>query len=222
MRLWLALAVVGAASTGCAAAGKGAISPIPAKALAPDTTHVMAVFGRFATAHACPVSADLVLTNAHVVDPAPDSDVVPLQWQRWSDDAGNSGWLKPIGTLQGSDLAGMRPSEPLKTWYERAEESPREGDRLWLVQYSWNSEDEAYKSDVLAVKVVRVVAGSVIYKPGVKPGSSGSCVLDANGHLVAINAWAKAVGSMGEKEVGIGVGVWGSWISTDVFEGAAQ
>jgi hypothetical protein len=72
--------------------------------------------------------------------------------------------------------------------------------------YRWDGE-HFFQPRIIRAKVLRVVAGHVVYEPGGQPGSSGSCVLNAQGQLVAINAFSGMDASSGA-----GVGVWeGIW-----------
>ena len=164
--------------------------------------------GRAAIAHACPIGPNEALTAAHVVDPRPYDKEVPLQPARWSA-KDVFGLLVPSWRLSDSDVAQGVSERPFPLWYEAAKEAPKVGDYLWLVNYSWDGKSKAFSEVPLKVKVTRVLAGHVVYEPSGDPGSSGSCVLNASGELVAINSAGMTVGF--HEEVGIGVAVWGGW-----------
>jgi hypothetical protein len=55
--------------------------------------------------------------------------------------------------------------------------------------------------------VIRVRNGHVIYFPPGVPGTSGSCVLNEAGEVVAINTFGRDLDD--QSVVGGGVGVWG-------------
>lgn len=180
----------------------------------PDTSRVMAVIGRTPIGHACPVSATRVLTSAHIMDTAPGNPNFPYHHLRWSDEAGGEGMLIPEAGVVGADLAAMKPHAPLSHWYERAASGPSTDEKLWLVQYDFGSEDNAFKPEVVEVRVIRIVAGNIVFKPAGEKGSSGSCVLNAAGELVAIQAWGVGVG-WANGQVGVAVGVWGPWFISE-------
>jgi hypothetical protein len=200
---------VGALLLALASLSCGTRGTTAAKIPTPDLSGTMAVIGRFGSGHACPIGPGLVLTAGHIADPYPLYSSVPFQHYRFSDSRGNEGHLSPAGVMSDGDVAVMVPSLQLARWYDRAPAAPRPGDRLWLVEFDWGGEEEAYAEKPVPVRVVRVTAGNVVFRPTAASGSSGSCVLDAAGRLVAIQAWGREVKG---SEVGVAVGVWGEWI----------
>jgi Trypsin-like peptidase domain len=184
---------------------------VPRKATAPgepSTAGILQLSGRFGSAQACPISPDLALTNAHVTDERPFDAGIPYYPYVWS--AGDlTGILYPVKGLvyQYRDLAVMRSDTPFASWYPIAKEAPKPGDSLWLVEYNFDDPEHAWEPRRLKVKAKRVVARTVIYVQGGHQGSSGSCVINAAGELVAVNAWVLDFGSKGS--AGLGVGVWG-------------
>lgn len=181
-----------------------------------DTAPILRVVGRFNVAHACPVSPDLAFTNAHVTDLRPfDSDVqaYPLAYENGD---GNIGFVFPVALDRGRDLAVMRIEPPVGRFYERAEQAPVVGAKVWFVGYDWSNKGKAFSTEVIETTVNRVLAGHLVLKDAGEPGSSGSCVLDESGRLVAINAWGFEVGR--SSQVGIAVGVWGKLGRTDSAE----
>lgn len=179
----------------------------------PDTSGILRLMGRFGAAHACPLAADLILTNGHVVDPRPFDPDVPTLPYRYSDGAGNAGVVAPVSTERCADLAVMavRPGGTVKP-YPRASVAPEPGDHVWFIGYDWSSKNKAFAEKVIDAKVLRVVAGHLILDEAGDPGSSGSCVLNAKGEVVAINSFGKQVG-VGEEVEGV-VGVWGDWLES--------
>jgi V8-like Glu-specific endopeptidase len=169
--------------------------------------------GRFGGGHACPIEPRIALTNAHVVDPRPfDESVMPFG-AAYSDGVGHAGFLIPIrGRLETlRDLAAVEPltagvvfADPFRV----ASEAPKPGDRVWVLGYSWKNRKSALDEDVIDAHVTRVVALHVEFYPSGEVGSSGSCVLNAAGEVVAINsgAWPTDDHSKG----GHAVGVWGA------------
>lgn len=205
--------LLGLSLSGCASRGPALAEGVTVKP--PDTSHVMSVLGRDPIGHACPAGKNLVLTAAHVMDPEPGNRERPFEHFRWSDEAGNSGFLIPIAGVLAADLAVMKSHEDLSFWYPRAAEAPKPGDHLWLVEYDWSGQEEAFAHKRVEVAVVRIVAGSIVFKPAGMPGSSGSCVLNAAGEIVGIQVWTVAVGWHRLQQVGVSVGVWGPWFQLE-------
>jgi hypothetical protein len=203
--MWRYLAVM-VLMSGCATA-KHSVKVEPS---VPDTTGVIALIGRYTMGHACPVGPYEALTAAHVVDMRPFDREAPLSGARWS--AGQmSGRISATAVVAEEDIGIVTSKDPFPPHYERAEKAPEVGDTLWLVGFDWRSREKGFAERVLEVKVTRIVAGHVIFDPSGEPGSSGSCILDKDAKLVAINIAGKGVGFQRREEVGIGVGVWHPW-----------
>lgn len=177
------------------------------------------LLGRWSGAHACPLEPRYALTNGHVVDLRPfDADVPPFPFA-YSDGLGNAGFLVPTtgedgrttGLERARDLASVEPlrkgdvfARPLPV----AANPPQAGDRVYLLGFSWKNKKTLLDDDVIEAKVTRVVALHVAFFPSGQPGSSGSCIVNEAGEVVAINEGGYPTDD-GE-EVGIGVGVWGN------------
>lgn len=192
------------------------LSPPPAvDALVKSSLRLL---GRWSGAHACPLEPRYALTNAHVVDIRPfDQDIPPFPYA-YSDGAGNAGFLVPTtdkdgrvtGLERGRDLASVEPlregqvfANPLPV----AREAPKVGDRVYLLGYSWKSKKSLLDDDVIEAKVTRVVALHLGFYPSGQPGSSGSCLVNEAGEVVAINEGAFSTDD--GDEVGLAIGVWG-------------
>ena len=173
----------------------------------PDTDGILRLVGRFAAAHACPVAPDLALTSAHVTDLRPFDRTMPAFPVAWSDAAGLDGWLTPLRVEGARDLALMQSDRPFARYYAVAPASPVAGDRLLTLGYDWRRRVAMYGPRVFAVVVLRVVARTVVFEPEIQPGSSGACVLNAAGEVVAVNAAVHRADD--SRAVGVAVGVWG-------------
>jgi S1-C subfamily serine protease len=174
-----------------------------------DTRAILRLQGRTSGAHACPVMVgdeQFVLTNAHVTD---RDGWVPY---RYSNAYGEEGVLSAVSVNQAADIAVMRASKTLGNYYRVASKAPAIGERVRYIGYARSSRKAAYAEETFDRVVVRVVAGHLIVdKPG-KPGSSGSCVLNEGGEVVAINARGEELDN-GDLIGGL-VGVWGDWLET--------
>ena len=170
----------------------------------PDTSGILRLVGRFSFAHACPIASDTALTNAHVLDSRPFDRQAPLLPSMWSDGQGRVGILHPDHTNMDRDIAVAHGEFPQ---FYKIGKRPVPGDRVWFIGYNLSGK-RILETKLISSKVERVVAGHVVYSPGGQPGSSGSCVLNQQGEVVAINAF-----TVDEGQAGLGVGVW-----AEVFE----
>jgi len=167
------------------------------------------LIGRFSAAHACVLGPRLALTNAHVLDPRPFEADVPLTPYAWSDGEGNSGFLVPVSTERARDLGTVQPlreSDVFPHYLPVASKAPKPGDRVYLLGFDWSNRKSAMGDDVIVAKVIRVVALHVIFSPSGQPGSSGSCVVNEAGEVVAINEGGYETDD--KEEAGLAVGVW--------------
>jgi trypsin-like peptidase len=166
--------------------------------------------GRFASGHACPVEPRMALTNGHVVDMRPFDDSVRPFPYAWSDGTGASGFLVPAELERGRDLARVQPLNARDVFphpFRVAAEAPKPGDRVWLLDYDWRNRKSAMADDVIEARVTRVVALHVMFIPSGLPGSSGSCLLNDAGEVVAINEGGYDTDA--HEVAGLAVGVWG-------------
>lgn len=179
-----------------------------------ETAQVLAMMGRFTSGHGCPVTPTLALTASHMTDVTPFGFRTTPAAYRWSM-LNAEGSVEPIGKVSSADLGVVETDVPFPAWNKAAIAAPAVGDYLWLVGYDWDNKEKGYAAEVIRVRVTRVVAGHVIYHPAGKPGSSGSCVWNQDGQVVAINVWGQDVGT---DEVGIGVGIWRPWFDQSKLE----
>jgi hypothetical protein len=217
-------------STGCAGCGASKAKPVTEPS-PPDTSKIVKVVGRWTIASACPVALRHALTAAHVIDPRPFDQYpgyVPLVWQQGGRGGVFNVYQKQTFAMNGGqpsiesrpDVSMMRDIATLQTesdldFYPIATVPPEPGDTLYMTGYDWRSKRGAFADRVWVVKLLRIVAGHLIFDPAGEPGTSGSCILNGAGEVVGINIAGKVVGSpmgrlsfVGEPEqVGIGVGI---------------
>jgi V8-like Glu-specific endopeptidase len=180
----------------------------------PDTTKVIALSGRFSMAQACPVSPYLALTAGHVVDPSPFNmgvSLLPYMGQSavWQ------GIIQGLRTYWTMDLAWAFPDTDFPSWYELGSE-PKAGERLWWVGYDWRNAKRGFERRLFSGEVTRSVAGTLFIDAETYPGSSGSCVLNAEGKVVGIIS--AVTGMESQEPVVMVVGVWAPWFKLPTDE----
>src|SRR3990167_2042775 len=89
----------------------------------PNTGNILSLFGRFTFAHGCPIAADRVLTNAHVLDLRPFDREMPLFPYRFQSDT-QEGLVIGMGASVREDLAWAVPTPPLSFFYPLASNAP--------------------------------------------------------------------------------------------------
>jgi hypothetical protein len=190
-------------------------SPVAADALAPNLAGIVGVSGRFGMAHVCPVAADLAVTNAHVIDPFPTHSNMPLVGLRW-----DGGWLTPLAASSDEDLALVTPRGDTRfsTWYPVAENPPTAGEQLWWQGFDWRSPGRSLQRMTFSGRVAAVSAGAISLDSETPSGSSGSCVLNSDGEVVAVIAWAKEMENGSSST--FAVSVWGSWFNMEAAKKA--
>lgn len=179
-----------------------------AEDVTPDTAAILSLWGRHSFASGCPIAADRVVTNAHVLDIAPFNRDMPLFPYRYGVGAAE-GTVVPRGSSNREDLAIGEAQPPLAQFYRVATTPPAPGETLWWVGYDRKNRKAALERKLFKGKVVRTVAGNVVVDEETTRGSSGSCMLNSRGEVVAIVAWGLVMDN--EDEITIGVGLWGEW-----------
>lgn len=154
-----------------------------------------------------------ILTNGHVVDPRPLDTNAPALPVCWSDERGNEGLASPIWIDRYRDLAILEVRRGLPgTVFPLATERPATGAPTWTLGYDFSSRSRALAPRVVHADIVRTVAGLVVLDRSADEGSSGGCVLDADGHALALSSWAIGVGYKDGERVSAAVGLWGDWL----------
>lgn len=174
--------------------------------LAPDMPalgDVVRVAGRSGMAHACPIEGGLLVTNIHVVI---DQPVV-----RWSDGSGHEGIAELRATMADADLAVLRVTRgQVGHEFTVAAAAPAPGDRVVTRGYRRDNRKWLMAERRVVTKITRIEAGHLVFEDDALPGSSGSCVLNAKGEVVAINEAGLGTDEKDERG-GWAVAVWGEW-----------
>ena len=170
---------------------------------APDLSGVLALFGQSTMAQACPIGPDKALTNAHVV-----GDYERFMWSA----LGQQGPLGAPSTTVKDRFRDLAVVAPYKSTFPRAyliaSAAPEPGSKVWFAGFDFRRKRDAFAQRIFEATIIRVFNGHVVFAPAGVPGTSGSCVLNERGEVVAINMGAKETGD--SNVVGMGVGVWGT------------
>lgn len=175
-------------------------------AVTPDLSGMLKLTSGDSIAHACPIAMDKALTNQHVM-----SGASRFIWGV-SDGEEFHGLVEVDRSEDFRDLTYIRPVTVTRfpKWYSIAKAAPKIGDKVFFMGYDWSKQKNAFGPYEFDAKVTRILNGQLVFEPAGKPGSSGSCILNEAGEVVAINQGGKATED--EKLSGIGVGVWGDWL----------
>jgi hypothetical protein len=175
---------------------------IPTTAIVQDAApYVIRLTNHRYRAHACPVAPHAALTSRHVAfgdDDKPETYV-------WSDEVGGIGVVKGLDYSAWADLAIMTTTTAFARTFEIADTEPKLGDSLYLVNFDYSeTRRPAMSHQIVSMTYEGRVGAQMNYKPRGTPGSSGSCVFNAEGKVVAINQGAPFGETMGH-----GVAVFG-------------
>lgn len=166
----------------------------------PDLSGVLSLMGRESMAHACPISATQALTNVHVVQDA------PYIWEA----AGHYGLLGAEATTIRDRFRDLAVVEAWHTqfprWYVVSQTPPQVGDYVYFLGFDFTKKDKAFAPRAFKARILRIRNAHLILTPPGVPGTSGSCVLNEQGEVVAINQGGKELDD--KTVVGVAVGVW--------------
>lgn len=200
--------VLTAVAAALLAAGCAHTTIATSPAVGPDMGGVVRVGTKLGWAHACPISPTRALTSGHVVDPKPLDPAAPLLPSRWSDAWGGRGSLMPLKETIAADrdLATVESATPFAKWFPIASKAPWDGQPLYVLGYQ-KTGLQAFAPKLYRVTQLREVAGRIVFTPSSGTGSSGSCLLTADGTVVGVveSYWFMDDG----EAVGCAVSVWG-------------
>lgn len=191
--------------------------PPPRTALAqPSPMGVLRLAGReegLALAHGCPVGERTIYSVAHMTSEQP---VI------WSDLGGNSGTAWFRGRDPRRDLVRLESEEALPLVYKVAESQPIVGTRVSTVGF-WYSQERFLQQRRFVGQVLTTISGYLFFDVPLRgetteealPGTSGSCVFNEAGEVVAIT-----IGGGGRTKAAFGAAVWGPWQKFEVVDPA--
>lgn len=177
---------------------------------APDLSGMLKLTGGDSIAHACPIAMDRALTNQHVM-----STGSQMVWGVGNGEEAH-GIVESTETDRYRDLSYIKPISVARfpRWYPIAKSAPKIGDRIYFIGYDWADRKKAFGPEQFDSKVTQVLNGNIAFEDGGKGGSSGSCVLNEAGEVVAINKGGKDTEN-NNGIAGFAVGVWGDWLSLE-------
>jgi hypothetical protein len=185
-----------------------------------DTDAMLALIGRHSVAHACPVSENMALTAAHVIDLKwydPDFALVPYRFQN---EYGEDGLAIPRYVVTSSDFGFVELQQPVSHFFPVATSAPNIGDMVWWVEFELRNKKEAFFQNVRSAKIVNVVAGTIYTDRSPMPGASGGCLLNESNEVLGVvsRAWMFSR-TYGKYEVGDFTGVYPPW-TPEIPDGA--
>lgn len=168
--------------------------------LATTTTAAQSIplIGVKGVGHACPTEI-AVFTARHVVEDkngtlhsfaSPSGVLTP----KWVDD------VRDLATLTAPGIEAMPR-------YKLAD-SVRQGEKVWWTEFSFDG-DKIFSSERKKAKVLRSVAGHIVFDKAPEGGASGACLMNEAGRVVGIVVWRWPAG--GTQRKGVAVDLTGSW-----------
>ena len=158
-------------------------------------------------AQVCPVSPTLALTARHT------AVLTPASWGYPGSFYGGTLVLEWVDTRR--DLGAMRIGRgpAFRRWYEVAKTPPGIGDKVFIQGYNRGKD---FTSFWMETTLVYAYAGTLAWGKSPGKGSSGSCVLNKRGEVVAINT-ASYETDKGETH-GSGVLIFGPWVPDSMWQ----
>lgn len=157
------------------------------------------VWGTVTGAQICPISPTVALTARHVAIRGiftwgyPSSRLGGTVVMSWLDKR------RDVGAL----IIAQGPA--FDRWFKLATQTPSVGDKVFIQGFDT---DDDFRTVWIAVQVVYIYAGQLAYDGTSGPGSSGSCVLNRAGEVVAINTASYMKGSKAHGSGNLLTGPW--------------
>jgi len=181
---------------------------------------IVALWTKDTLSHACPINSTDALTADHVALKDKfinGSEGKFAPFVIWGDELGNTGTAQWQWSDVRRDLSMIRtpPLTPnFSAYLRRAAEVPAVGSKVYVVGYDFKTTDPGtggLGDWTMEVTVTGSRAGVLVYSGTPGGGSSGGCVLNQRGEIVAVNV------AMVNGE-GLGLLVVGEWaVVPDVF-----
>lgn len=174
---------------------------------APDLSGMLKLSNGSSLAHACPVAMDKAYTNRHVVTAGSQGI-----WGVGNGEDHHGLYEAEVYDVF-RDLAVIKPisSSRFPRWYPIAFSAPKVGEKVYFIGYDWEDRKSAFAPKVFDSTVTRIFNGNLAFEKAGRPGSSGSCILNERGEVLAINQGGNETDTDGL--AGIGVGIWGDWLN---------
>lgn len=174
----------------------------------PDLSKMIRLSNESTLGHACPLGMETALTNRHVMSGG------EFMWGVGDGEEFHGLVQTDASQAQYTfrDLVRIYPSTPQRFpgWYTVALKAPKIGDKVFLTSYDWENEKKAFLPKTIEAKVTGVDLGKLLFAPKGAPGSSGGCILNAQGEVLAINKGG--VGLENNTIIGVGIAIWGDWL----------
>ena len=136
--------------------------------------------------HACAVFNDygeFFLTASHVVWNEETQSYMPVVW---SDGFGQEGYFETDGPFSAVDVALLNPVGEKRPFALPQGPAGKPGDTVYWFEYDFRTRKNALRARRRFAKILRVVAQHYILDDLAEGGSSGTCLLDAQGEVIGI------------------------------------
>jgi hypothetical protein len=172
---------------------------------------IVALWTKDTLGHACPINATDALTADHVALKdmfINGSEGKFAPFVVWGDELGNTGTAQWQWSDKRRDLSMIRtvPNTPtFSASLRRAVEVPAVGSKVYVVGYDFKTTDPGtggLGDYTLEATVTGIRAGVLVYSSTPGGGSSGGCVLNNRGEIVAVNVAMIASEGLGLLVVG--------------------
>jgi S1-C subfamily serine protease len=174
---------------------------------------IVALWTKETLGHACPINSTDALTADHVALKEMflnGSEAKFAPFVVWGDELGNTGTAQWQWSDKRRDLSLIRTvvnTPPFTAYLRRAADLPAIGSKVYVVGYDFKTVAPGtggLGDYTMEATVTGIRAGVLVYGSTPGGGSSGGCVLNARGEIVAVNVAMIA----GE---GLGLLVVGPW-----------
>ena len=202
------LIVIGALLSACACFQPCEAAPKLTPVEDAASKYIVAVGGKKSFGHACPISKTEALTAEHVSTITRFNGTQVIFPLIWSDTEGGHGTVMEFMSDSRRDLSYVRVDEgEFARFFTVAKSEPMVGSHVLIVGFDFK---KGIIPRLVWARVLNITAGVLTYDDTPGPGSSGSCVLNEQGEVVAINIGQFNIDNY-SKPVGLGHLITGEW-----------
>ena len=196
-------------------------SPSQEKSIEP--TDILMLSGKDTFGHGCPVEAPGPIVGEPPQTRIFTAELVAKDGKKFTPVA----WATHDGTAVGfafpafldavHDLVILLPQEAPPFAFKLSRRPPKEGEKLTIVGYRRKGRNP-YDPFVVEARFSGLGPGLITYDDSPGPGSSGSCVLNSDGEVVAINTGFWTPQGPNGPGYGIGVSLFSPWFEKRIVK----